>query len=68
MPKGPTYKHSGCRRGTKVFIKLRSGEEFLDIFIERTPTHLILKEHGRLHKKNLERFVVARPNQKSPDQ
>jgi len=56
MAKGKTAKHTGCRRGTKVLLKLRDGSEVADIFHERTDKFIFLKERGKIHKNKVRSF------------
>lgn len=60
MAKGFSAKHTACRRGTKVLVKLRDGEEIVDAFHDRTKKHVILKEHGKVSKAEIKSFQVLR--------
>lgn len=64
MAKGQSAKHTGCRRGTKVLVKLRDGTAIADVFYERTKSHVILREHGRIAKADIRSFQVLRGNLK----
>lgn len=60
MAKGEGAKHTGCRRGTRVQVKLRDGTEFQDIFQERTDKFIILKDYGRVAKGEVRAFVAVK--------
>lgn len=60
MAKGKGAKHTGCRRGTKVLVKLRDGREIADIFHERTDKSVFLKNHGKISKGDISSFQALR--------
>lgn len=60
MAKGASAKHTGCRRGTKVLLKLRDGREIADIFHERNDRYIFLKVHGKIAKGEVRSFQALR--------
>ena len=52
--------HTACRKGKKVWIELRNGEKFVDVFIERKGGTIFLKNRGRIGKKDLKKFAIYR--------
>lgn len=61
MPRGIGAKHTACRRGEEVIVKLRNGETIIDIFVERKGNGvIILKNHGRVSKGQMRSFAVVR--------
>ena len=48
--------HSATYRGRRVFIKLMDGTSFIDRFQDRTDKFIVLKEHGRIYKRDLKSF------------
>jgi len=64
MSKADGARHTGCRRGTKVLLKLHNGEVITDVFHERTKSHIILVSAGRIAKAEVRSFQVLRGNLK----
>lgn len=60
MAKGEGARHTGCRRGTKVMVKLRDGREIEDIFHERTDRFVFLRNHGRIRKGDISQFTALK--------
>lgn len=54
MPLG----HTGTYRGKKVLVILKTGERIVDHFYERTKTHVILRERGKIHKEKIRVFSI----------
>jgi len=64
MPRGVSAKHTACRRGEEVIVKLRNGETIIDIFVERKGNGvIILKTHGRVSKGQMRSFAVVKKPQ-----
>lgn len=61
MAKGKAPKHTACRRGTKVIVKSIKGKPIIDIFLERKGGTIILKNYGRINKKQIRSFAVYKP-------
>lgn len=60
MAKGMTPKHTACRPGTEVVIKLRDGTKLFDTFMDRRGGTIFLKEYGRINKKDMRSFAVRK--------
>lgn len=60
MAKGKSAKHTGCRRGTKVVVKLRTGGEIVDVFHERNDKFIFLKNNGKIPKADISSFQALR--------
>lgn len=60
MAKGKGARHTGCRRGTKVLVKLRDGREIQDQFHERTDRYVFLKKHGRIARVDIAAFTAIK--------
>jgi len=50
--------HTATQRGKRVKVKLRDGTIILDRFIDRTKNAIILKDYGKLLKKNIKSFSI----------
>lgn len=48
--------HSATFRGKRVYIKLMDGTTFIDRFLDRTDRFIVLKDHGRIMKRDLKAF------------
>ena len=59
MPKGTGSKHTACRRGCQVLIKLRNGDKVIDKFIERKGGKIFLQKHA-FTKKEMISFKVIK--------
>lgn len=42
--------HTTFARGTRCFVKLKSGESFVDTFVERTDRRIFFKHHTVEHR------------------
>lgn len=65
MPKGKAPKHTACRRGIKVVIKLLNGETIVDEFVERKNGIITLKKTGKYNKKSIKSFAVYKSKHKT---
>jgi len=52
--------HTGCPRGKRVRVKLRSGETIVDRFHERTDRDVFLERRGRIPKRKIRSFTILR--------
>lgn len=50
--------HTGCNKGKRVRVILRTGETFIDTFLERTNKHVFLKNAGRIAKDTIRAFTI----------
>lgn len=59
--KGKAVKHTHCRKGTKVLIKLLSGEKFEDIFMEKKGgATILLKAYGKIRQGKIWSMAVIK--------
>lgn len=59
MGKGMGAKrHTACRPGKKVFIKLVDGRKFVDIFEDRKGGTIFLKNNGKFEKWEIRSFCI----------
>ena len=52
--------HTHFRRGRRVTVDLRTGQRFLDQFIERKGNHVLFKRYGRVAMASIRRIVGQR--------
>lgn len=57
----PKATHTSFRQGQKVFVKLRSGEQFTDKFQERKGRYIHLQERGKIENERLASVTIYRP-------
>lgn len=50
--------HTACGRGKRVKIILRDGTELVDRFLDRTDRWVLLKERGRVDKRDIRAFFI----------
>ena len=68
MAKGKTPKHTACRKGTKVLIKLINGRTIIDTFLDRKggkiflekEGKIFLEKEGKISKKEIRSFQVLK--------
>lgn len=60
MSKGLGAKHTVCRKGNEVVIKLLNGDKIVDVFLERKNGVLLLKNYGRIKKGEIRSFAVLK--------
>lgn len=58
MARGPNPKHTACRPGTTVIIKLIDGRVIVDRFVERKHGIIFLEKNGRIGKGEMRSFAV----------
>ncbi len=50
--------HSGTTKGKRVRIKLKSGEVFVDKFVDSKSGYCFFEERGRVAKKDISNFSI----------
>lgn len=52
--------HTSFRKGTPVFVQLKDGNSFKDVFEERKSLWIVLRKHGRVPVASLRAVSIAR--------
>jgi len=50
--------HTSVKKGTTVQVILRSGERFVDKFVDKKAHYIMLKEYGKVQKSDLRALVI----------
>ena len=50
--------HTSTNKGKRVKIVMRDGSSIIDKFIERKKDSIILKESGKIYKKDIKAFII----------
>lgn len=61
MSRGPSAFHGGFPRGTRVAVTLRSGEHFLDRFMDRTDTRVRFALRGWIDRFKIRNYTKWKP-------
>lgn len=56
----PKAAHTSFRQGTPVWVQLRSGQQFRDVFQETKGKTVLLRQHGRVSKRALRAMSIYR--------
>lgn len=60
MAKGRGPKHTACRRGENVVVKLLNGTKIYDKFVERKHGTIYLERYGGVTKGEMSSFAVLK--------
>lgn len=60
--------HHHAPKGKRVAIELMNGEKFIDHFIEARSKYIELREHGKVLRKDLLSFRIARVYSRRPNE
>lgn len=60
MAKGSNPKHTACREGTEVVVKLVDGTKIYDVFLDRKQGTIFLKKFGKITKDQMRSFAVRK--------
>lgn len=52
--------HHHAPKGKLVAIELKNGEKFVDHFVQARSKYIELREHGKIQRKDLMSFRIAR--------
>jgi len=52
--------HTRCHVGKRVFVGLRDGQQFTDVFERETNTAVVLRQAGKIPKRQLRFMTIAR--------
>lgn len=54
-----TLCHTATYRGKRVLVTLRSGEQFVDRFVERTPKKFVVFEGRKVRVGDIKQFITS---------
>ncbi len=52
--------HTHFKKGSSLFVILKTGETFFDKFVEKKAKYIILREHGKIMKNKLRSISFAK--------
>lgn len=52
--------HTGTYRGKKVYVRLKSGESFIDAFHDRTQKWVYFRNKGKVRRSEIKAFAIKR--------
>lgn len=52
--------HTSTWKGKRVYVRLKSGREFVDKFMEKTGNYVIFKEQGKINRGEIAAFSIYR--------
>lgn len=57
--------HHTFYKGKRVWVILRSGEQFADRYVERRSDSLVFQDKGRIRLRDIRSTTIATPNRKN---
>lgn len=51
--------HTACRKGTPVWVRLTTGDQFRDHFEDRVGRFVVFRERGRIAKRLIRSFSLT---------